>query len=149
MVESGANFLPTFACAVPTIWTPGRFSLGGRGWKNNSSSRQGDAVYSRPLPSRKGIAAHRLYQSALEQGTVETPMSDQPKCKDLVVVYGRWSLTRIKPQGASSKKWSRHICCMENHLLHAISKLGHVQFHVVTKVLRIFKVAQCTQRTKR
>ena len=106
-------------------------------------------MYSRPLPSRKGIAARRLYQSALEQGTVETPISDQPKCKDLVVAYGRWSLTRIKPQGASSKKWSRHICCMEDHLSHAISKLDHVQFHVVTKVLRIFKVAQCTQRTKR
>ena len=30
MVENGANFLPTFACAVLTIWTPGRISLGWR-----------------------------------------------------------------------------------------------------------------------
>ena len=30
-----------------------------------------------------------------------------------------------------------------------MSKLRHVQFHVVTKVLCIFLVAQCTQRTQR
>ena len=35
------------------------------------------------------------------------------------------------------------------NLLHATSKLRHVQFHVVTKVLRIFLVAQCTQQTQR
>ena len=34
---------------------------------------------------------------------------------------------------------------MEDNLLHAISKLRRVQFHVVTKVLGIFKVAQCTR----
>ena len=38
---------------------------------------------------------------------------------------------------------------MEDNLLHAISKSHHVYFHVVTKVLRIFKVAQRTQRAKR
>ena len=80
-------------------------------------------MYSRPLPSGEGMAAHRLHQSALGQGTVETSVSNYPKCKDLVVAYGRWSLARIKPQGASSKrskKRSRHIYCMEDHLLHAI-----------------------------
>ena len=32
----------------------------------------------------------------------------------------------------SSEKWSGHIYLMEDNLLHAISKLGHVWFHVVT-----------------
>ena len=31
---------------------------------------------------------------------VEPPVSDHPKCKDSVVPYGRWSLTRIKPHEA-------------------------------------------------
>ena len=30
-------------------------------------------------------------------------VNDHPKCEYLVVAYGRWSLTRIEPQGASSK----------------------------------------------
>ena len=34
---------------------------------------------------------------------VEPPIGDHPKCEDLVVAYGRWSLTRIEPQGASSE----------------------------------------------
>ena len=38
---------------------------------------------------------------------------------------------------------------MEDNLLHAISKLRHVYFHVVTKFIRKFKVTQCTQRTQR
>ena len=36
----------------------------------------------------------------LVEYTVEPPMSDHPRCKDLVVAYGRWSLTRIKRQGS-------------------------------------------------
>ena len=36
----------------------------------------------------------------LVQYTVEPPISDHPRCKDLVVAYGRWSLTRIEPQGS-------------------------------------------------
>jgi len=32
---------------------------------------------------------------------------------------------------------------MEDNLLHAISKLHHIYFHVLTKVLRKFKVARC------
>ena len=31
--------------------------------------------------------------------TVEPPVSDHPKCKDLVVANGRLSFTRIEPQG--------------------------------------------------
>ena len=57
---------------------------------------------------------------------VEPPISDHPRCKDLVVAYGRWSLTRIEPQGSSSEKMYRHTYFMENNLLHAISKLQHV-----------------------
>ena len=34
-------------------------------------------------------------------------VNDHPKCEYLVVAYGRWSLTRIEPQGASSEKMSR------------------------------------------
>ena len=54
--------------------------------------------------------------------TVETPVSDYQKCEDLVITYGRWTLTRIDPQGASS----RHICFMEDNSLHGISKLRHM-----------------------
>ena len=31
--------------------------------------------------------------------TFNPPVSDHPKCKDWVVAHGRWSLTRIEPQG--------------------------------------------------
>ena len=70
--------------------------------------------------------------------TDEPPVNDHPKCEDLVVAYGRSSLTRIEPQGFSSEKKSGHMYFKEENLLHAISKLRHVQFHVVAKVLRIF-----------
>ena len=72
-----------------------------------------------------------------ESTTVESPVSDHPKCKDLVVAYRRWSLAIIEPQGASSEKRSGQIYFTEDNLLHAMSKL-HVWFLVVTKVLRIF-----------
>ena len=64
---------------------------------------------------------------------VEPPMSDHPKCKDLVVAHRRWSLTRIEPLGGqwSSKMKSAHIYFMEDNLLHAISKLCHVWFHAM------------------
>ena len=38
--------------------------------------------------------------------TGEPSVSDLPKCKNFVVAYGRWSLSRIEPQGTSSKKRS-------------------------------------------
>ena len=34
--------------------------------------------------------------------TLEPPVSDQPKCKDWVVAYERWSFKRIEPQGVPS-----------------------------------------------
>ena len=53
--------------------------------------------------------------------TVEPPLRDHPKCEDLVVAYGRWSLTRIEPLGISSEIgpdtstfWQRNYC---THLL--------------------------------
>ena len=68
--------------------------------------------------------------------------------QSLVVAYGGWPFTKIEPYGASSEKRSEHIYFMEDDLLHAMSKLHHVCFiYVLTKVLRIFKVAQCAQVT--
>ena len=58
--------------------------------------------------------------------TVESPVSDHPKCKDLLIAYGRWSLTRIEPQGTSSEKRSGHVYFMGDNLLHAISNLCHM-----------------------
>ena len=58
--------------------------------------------------------------------TGEPPVSDHPKSKDLVVAYGRWSFTRVEPQGASNKKRFGLIYFMEDNLLHAISKIRHV-----------------------
>ena len=57
-----------------------------------------------------------------------------------MAAYGRWSLTRIEPQGFSSDKKSGRVYFNEENLLHAISKLRHVQLHVVTKALRTFEV---------
>ena len=36
-----------------------------------------------------------------KETTVEPPESDPPKCADLVVANGRWSLTRTEPQEVS------------------------------------------------
>ena len=52
--------------------------------------------------------------------------SDHPKCKDWVVAYGRWSFTRIEPQGASSEKRSRHIYFMEDNLLRPMDMCSSV-----------------------
>ena len=57
---------------------------------------------------------------------IEPPVRNHPKCKDSVVACGRWSCTRIEPQGVSSEKRSRHNYFMEDNLLHAMSKLGYV-----------------------
>ena len=46
-------------------------------------------------------------------------------------------------------KWSGHIYFIEDNLLYTMSKLRHVWVHVVTKVLRIFQVARCSQQTQR
>ena len=68
-----------------------------------------------------------------KESTGEPPESDHPKCADLVVANGRWSLTKIEPQttGGFFEKKTGHIHFKEDNLLHAISKLRYVQFHVV------------------
>ena len=33
-----------------------------------------------------------------KENIVQPPVSDHPKCKGLVVAYGRWSLMRLGPQ---------------------------------------------------
>ena len=58
------------------------------------------------------------------------------------VAYGRWSLTRIEQQGVFSEKRSGHIYFVEDNLLQAISKLSHVQFHVVTKFFVHFEYSK-------
>ena len=49
-----------------------------------------------------------------------------PKMQDLLIAYGRWSLTRIEPQGTSSEKSSGYVYFMGDNLLHAISNLCHM-----------------------
>ena len=39
-----------------------------------------------------------------KETTVEPTESDHPKCEDLVVANGRWSLTRIEPQEVSLRR---------------------------------------------
>ena len=60
-------------------------------------------------------------------------VSDRPKCTDLEVTCGRWSFTRIKPQGVSSKRKSRHFYFKEDNSLHVNSKVRYVYWYVVTK----------------
>ena len=60
-------------------------------------------------------------------------VSDRPKCKDLEVTRGRWSFTRIKPQGVSSKRRSGHVYFKEDNSLHVNSKVQYLYWHVVTK----------------
>ena len=60
-------------------------------------------------------------------------VSNRPKCKDLEVTCGRWSFTRIKPQGVSSKRRSGHFYFKEDNSLHVNSKVQYLYWHVVTK----------------
>ena len=60
-------------------------------------------------------------------------VSDRPKCKDLEVTCGRWSFTRIKPQGVSSKRRSGQFYFKEDNSLHVNSKVQYLYWHVVTK----------------
>ena len=39
-----------------------------------------------------------------KETTVEPTESDHPKCEDLVVANGRWSLTRIEPREGSLRR---------------------------------------------
>ena len=47
-------------------------------------------------------------------------------CQSGLVAYGRWSLTRTEPHGASSEKRSGHIYFVEDNILHAISKIRYM-----------------------
>ena len=68
------------------------------------------------MPQSDCGTGYKLIQSNL--------ISHHLKCKDLVATYGSWwSLTRIEPQGVSSKRMYGHNYFMEDNLLHAISKL--------------------------
>ena len=60
-------------------------------------------------------------------------VSDHPKCKDLEVTCGRWSFTRIKPQGVSSKRKSGHFYFKDDNSLHVNSKVRYMYWYVVTK----------------
>lgn len=44
---------------------------------------------------------------------VELPVSDNPKCEELVVTYGRWSLTSIELQEVFYLEKSEHIYVLE------------------------------------
>ena len=52
---------------------------------------------------------------------VKSPGCDHPSCENLVIANGRWSLTRIKSPGVSSKKRSGLIYFMEENFLQASS----------------------------
>ena len=60
-----------------------------------------------------------------KETTVEPPESDHPKCADLVVA------NENRTTGGFFEKKTGHIYFKEDNLLHAISKLRYVQFHVV------------------
>ena len=58
------------------------------------------------LTTAPSLAPHILRQKILS--TVKLPISDHPKCEDLVVGYRRWSLRRIKLQKCQ-KRFLRHL----------------------------------------
>ena len=69
---------------------------------------------------------HLLYCILKKIFTVEPPISDHPKCKDLVVAYGRWLLTRIKPHGVPFEKSSLHIYFLEENYYYCMQFLSYL-----------------------
>ena len=55
------------------------------------------------------------------------------KCEDWVIAYRRWSLAKKNRRGLLWEVVLTHLLYKDN-LLHVISKVGYVQFHVVTTV---------------
>ena len=51
-----------------------------------------------------GLKGFRYSRALSICDTVKLPISDHPKCKDLVVAYWRWSLTRISHRGVVQEK---------------------------------------------
>ena len=60
------------------------------------------------LSTAPSLAPHILRQKSLILSTVKLPISNNPKCEDLVVGYRRWSLRRIKLQKCQ-KRFLRHL----------------------------------------
>ena len=60
------------------------------------------------LSTAPSLAPHILRQKSLILSTVKLPISNNPKCEDLVVGYRRWSLRRIKLQKCQ-KRSLRHL----------------------------------------
>ena len=60
------------------------------------------------LTTAPSLAPHILRQKSLILSTVELPISDHPRCEDLVFGYWRWSLRRIKLQKCQ-KRFLRHL----------------------------------------
>ena len=60
------------------------------------------------LTTAPSLAPHILRQKSLILSTVKLPISNNPKCEDLVVGYRRWSLRRIKLQKCQ-KRFLRHL----------------------------------------
>ena len=79
-----------------------------------------------------------------KETTVEPPESDHPKCEDLVVANGRWSLTRIEPQEDSLRRkldtstLRKIIYCMQ----FPSYDIRYVQLHVVVPTTRDQKTRQ-------
>ena len=79
------------------------------GWENRIQYLRRRQIYHQTQDLRPEKKAESKVLNA-----VETPVSDHPKCEDLVFANGRWSLTRKKPQGpVFSEKMSEHIYFME------------------------------------
>ena len=63
------------------------------------------------------LDVHQVLSSGY-YNTVEPLVSDHPKGQDLVVACGRWSLTRVEPEGSSSRNrsntsaYSKRIYCI-------------------------------------
>ena len=62
-----------------------------------------------PFPWIK-VGGYRL--DTIHCTTVEPLVRDHPKCKDWLVAYGRWSLTRFEPQGASIRRRGPGTTCV-------------------------------------
>ena len=78
------------------------------------------------FPELRALRARRFVSVKLARdvgrvlygNTVEPSVRYHPKCKDLVVTYEKWSLTRNRITGVSSEM-SGHIYFMEDNLVHA------------------------------
>ena len=64
------------------------------------------------------LDVHQVLSSSY-YNTVEPPGSDHPKCQDLVVTYGRCSLTRVEPEeGSSGDRSDTSTCSKRIYCIH-------------------------------